>query len=75
MALYHSPDYQTNFKSIGLSIQEFDIDFQAGGHLGFPIRIILATLIYKSLSTSSVVSCQLPFGTGEKVQNRLSNGC
>ena len=44
-ALYHSPDYQTSFESIGLSVQEkkFNIDFQDGGHPGFPIRIILAT--------------------------------
>ena len=38
MALYCSPDYQTN-----LSQKKFNIDFQDSGHLGFPIRIILAT--------------------------------
>ena len=44
MALYHSPDYQTSFESICLSVQEkFNIDFQDGGRLGFPIRIILVT--------------------------------
>ena len=48
MALYHSPDYQRRFKSIGLVVQEkkFNTDFQDGshgGHLGFPIRMILAT--------------------------------
>ena len=45
MALYCSPDYQTSLKSIGLSVQEkkFNIDFQDGGHLGFPIRMLLAT--------------------------------
>ena len=50
MALYRSPDYQTSFKSIGLSVQEkkFNIDFQDGGYLGFPIKIIFALLIYKS---------------------------
>ena len=47
MALYHSPEYQTSFESIGLSVQEkkFKIDYQdggCGGHLGFPIRKILA---------------------------------
>ena len=32
------------FESIGLSVQEkFNIDFQDGGHLGFPIRMILDT--------------------------------
>ena len=41
MALYRSPD---KFESIGLSVQKkFNIDFQDGGHLGFPIRRILAT--------------------------------
>ena len=45
MAQYCSPDYQTSFESIGLSSQEkkFNIDFQDGNHLGFPIRMILAT--------------------------------
>ena len=45
IALYRSPDYQTSFKSIGLSVQEkkFNIDFQDGSHLGFLIRMILAT--------------------------------
>ena len=45
MVLYRSPDYQTSFKSTGLSVQEkkFNIDFQDGDHLGFPIRMTLAT--------------------------------
>ena len=47
MALHRSPDYQTSFRSIGLSVQQkFNIDFQAdgnGGHLVFPIRTIVAT--------------------------------
>ena len=45
MALNASPDYQTSIESIGLLVQEkkFNIDFQDGGHLRFPIRIILAT--------------------------------
>ena len=43
MALYRSPDYQTSFKSIGLLVQENNIDFQDGSHLGFPIRMNLAT--------------------------------
>ena len=32
-------------ESSGLSVQEkkFNIDFQDGGHFGFPVRIILAT--------------------------------
>ena len=45
MALYHSHDNQTSFKSVDLSVQEknFNIDFLDGSHLGFPIRMILAT--------------------------------
>ena len=44
MAQYCSPDYQTSL-SICLLVQEkeFNIDIQDGGHLGFPIRTILAT--------------------------------
>ena len=45
MALYHSPDYQKSLESVGLSIQKkFNIDFQDGGNLEFPIRRILAIL-------------------------------
>ena len=33
------------FESIGFSVQKkFNIDFQDSGHLGFPIRTILATV-------------------------------
>ena len=37
MALYRSPDYQTSFQTIGLSVKEkkFNIDFQDRGYLGF----------------------------------------
>ena len=47
MAHYRSPDYQTSFKSISLSVQEknFNIDLQDGGHgghVGFPIKTFLA---------------------------------
>ena len=37
-------EYQISFESTGLLIQEkkFKIDFQDGGHLGFPIGTILA---------------------------------
>ena len=42
MALYHSPEYQTTFESIGFSVPEkkFNIDVQDGGcssHLGYSI--------------------------------------
>ena len=35
MALYRSPDYQTSFESIDLSVQDknFNTDFQDGGYL------------------------------------------
>ena len=60
MALYRSPDYQTSFESVDLSVQEknFNIDFQDGGHLGFPIRMNLAT---SHLNTSNEASSQLVF--------------
>ena len=42
MALYRSPD---KFESVGLSDhkKKFNIDFQDGGQLGYPIRTILAS--------------------------------
>ena len=41
MTVYSSPDYQTNFESVGHSFQEkFNIDFQDGGHLLFPVRMM-----------------------------------
>ena len=45
MALHHSPDYQKSLKFIGILVQEkkSNINFQDSGHLGFPIRAILAT--------------------------------
>ena len=44
MALYRAPDYQT-FESVGLLVQKkFNIDLQDGGHLEFPIRMILTSV-------------------------------
>ena len=36
------PDYQTSLESVGFLVQEkrFNIDFQDGDHLGYPIRMI-----------------------------------
>ena len=73
MALYRSPDYQT----IGLLVQEkkLIIDFQDGGHLGFPVRRILATFGLQVTPVFPIkfqVNC--PFGSGEKIQNRFSTG-
>ena len=45
MALYRSPDYQTSLSQLAFRFKwrSSNIDFQDGGHLGFPIRTILAT--------------------------------
>ena len=67
MALYASPDYQTSFKSIGLLLQEkkFNTDFQDGGHLGFPIRMILATFDLQVTSKLPIkFQVNWPFGSG-----------
>ena len=48
MALYHSPDYQTSLSQLAFPF--FNIDFQDGGHLGFPIRTILATVVLQVTS-------------------------
>ena len=54
------------------SVQEkkFNINFQDGGHLGFPIRMILAT--FDSQVTCNEVLISWLFGSEEKVQNRFS---
>ena len=54
------------------SVQEkkFNINFQDGGHLGFPIRMILAT--FDPQVTCNEVLISWLFGSEEKVQNRFS---
>ena len=67
MALYRSPDYQTSFESVGLSVQEkrFNTDFQDGSHLGFPIRIILASFdLQVTLILPMKFQVYWPFGSG-----------
>ena len=56
---------------IGLLVQEkkFNIDFQDGGHLGFPIRTILATFDLQWSFESIALLVQK-----KKVQNRFSTG-
>ena len=59
------------FESNGLSVQEkkFSIDFQGGGHLGFPFRMIFTTFDLQVTSILPVkfrVNCR--FGSGEKIQ-------
>ena len=67
MALYRSPDYQTGFESVGLSVYEknFNICFQDGGHLRFPIRMILATFDVHVMSIFPMkFRVNLPYGSG-----------
>ena len=70
MALHRSPDYQRSSLAFW-----FNIDFQDGSYVGFPIRMILATFdlqVKSILPMKFQVNC--PFGSGEKVQNRFSIG-
>ena len=67
MALHPSPDNQASFKSDGLSVQEkkFNIDFQDGGHLRFPIRIILVTFdLQVTLILPTKFRVNWPFDSG-----------
>ena len=75
MALYRSPDYQRSFESIGLSVQEeFNIDFQDGSHLGFPMRMILAN--FDHLDTSNEVCSPLAFWFRiKKFKTDFQHGC
>ena len=73
MALYRSPDYQTNWTfSSGKKVQNRFARQQPLGHLGFLIRTIL-TLFYlqvtQMLPTKFRVS--LPFVSGEEVKNKF----
>ena len=67
-----------SFKSVGLSVQEKKrkIDFQDGGHLGFPIGMILAIIDLQVnwgyfWSTSYQVSFSWPSGSREEANNRF----
>ena len=66
MTLYRSPDYQTSYDSTDLSVQEknFNTDFQDGDHLGFPVRMILATFDLQVTSIPSNEVSSQPFGSG-----------
>ena len=59
------------YRSIDLSVQEknFNIDFQDGGHLGFPIRMFLATF---DLQVTSTLPMKFQVNQDKKVQNRFS---
>ena len=72
MALHRSPDYQRSLCQLAFW---FNIDFQDGSYVGFPIKMILATLdlqVNSILPMKFQVNC--PFVSGEKVQNRFSIG-
>ena len=53
VALFCSPDYQTSLSQLAFRFKKFNIDFQDGGHLGFPIRRILATFDLQVTSDAS----------------------
>ena len=62
-------------ESTGLSVQEKKrkIDFQDGGHLGFPIGTILATFdLQVTLMVPSKFGVNWPLGSGEEAKNRFS---
>ena len=49
------------------------IDFQDGGHLGFPIGTILAIFdLQVTLMVPSKFGVNWPFGSGEEAKNRFS---
>ena len=58
-------------ESIGLSVQEKGkIDFQDGGHGGFPIRTILAIFDLQVIPMlPSKFGVNWPFGSGEEAKN------
>ena len=71
MALYRSPDYQTNFESIGFSVQDkFNIDFQDGGHLWFSIKKILAT---SDLQVTSMLPMKIRVNPRNLVDRRVDS--
>ena len=64
-------------ESIGLSVQEKNrkIDFQDGGHLGFPIGTILA-IFYLQVTPMlpSKFGVNWPFGSGKKRKMNFQDG-
>ena len=66
-------DYINKSESNGLSVQakKFNIDFQNGGHLGFPINNFSYFWSTSHLDTSNEVWVSCPFGSGKKVQNKF----
>ena len=74
--IYKSPRcFLGSLESTGLSVQEKKrkIDFEDGGHLGFPIGTILAIFdLQVTLMLPSKFGVNWPFGAGEEAKNRFS---
>ena len=71
MALYHSPDYQTNLTQLAFQFEKkFNIDFQDGSHLRFLIRAIFASF---DLQVTFILLMKFPVNcpSGQKVQTWL----
>ena len=65
----------SKLESVGLSVLEKKrkIDFQDGGHLGFPIGTILAIFdLQVTPMLPSNFGINWPFGSGEEAKNRDS---
>ena len=74
--IYMSPRcFLASLEATGLSVQEKKrkIDFQDGGHLGFPIGTILAIFDLQVIPMlPSKFGVNWPFGSGEEAKNRFS---
>ena len=73
--IYKSPQcFLASLEAIGLLVQEKrKIDFQDGGHLGFPIGTILAIFdLQVTPMLPSKFGVSWPFGSGEEAKNRFS---
>ena len=67
--------FLASLELIGLSVQEKKrkIDFQDGGHLGFPIGTILAIFnLQVTLVLPSKFGVNWPFSSGEEAKNKFS---
>ena len=78
LAIFHlqvTRCFLESLESIGLSVQEKKrkIDFQNGGHLGFPIGTILAIFdLQVAPMLPSKFGVNWPFGSGEEAKKRFS---
>ena len=77
IALGRSHNYQTSVLSIDFTVQErkFNTDFQDGGHLGFSVRMILATF---HLQVTSIFPSFESVGVlvqNKKIKKDIQHGC